>query len=89
MINDIQKAWRDNPCNENGAVYNLGIKPPSADFLLGQAEERKRCANIARGLRGGPIFWKDGRPNARAIIGGDLIAQAIEQGQDEGEAQCP
>jgi hypothetical protein len=39
--------------------------------------EREACAEVAKTTKSGPVYYVDGRPNAAAVIGGDVIAAAI------------
>lgn len=39
--------------------------------------EREACAEVAKTTNSGPVYYVDGRPNAAAVIGGDIIANAI------------
>lgn len=85
MISDIQKAWRDGPCGPDGDIRPSGKEISYEDafkagVIFATAAERLRCALIARTMTSGPLYFIDGRANARAIIGGDLIAEAIEAG---------
>ena len=51
------------------------------------AEERERCARIAETVKTGPIYWVDGWPNAGSVIGGDIIAEAIRNPEDNRKPQ--
>lgn len=51
--------------SEDGA-YDRGVN-----------DMREACAKIAREMKSGPIYYVDGKPNSRAVMGGDLIADEI------------
>ncbi len=47
------------------------------DYRRGWEAASAACAEIARGMTSGPVWWVDGCPHARAVTGGDLIADEI------------